>query len=104
MEIINLTPHPINLIGWGEIQPQGLARVSSEVAPVAEINGIPITYKWLGEVTGLPPRTCGVRYIVSLMVAQALPDRDDLLVPGEVVRDDIGRVIGCQSLATLREP
>jgi len=39
-----------------------------------------------------------VYYIVSQLVKSALPDRDDLLVPAEVVRDETGRIVGCRSL------
>ena len=40
----------------------------------------------------------GVFYIVSQLVKNALPDRTDLLVPAEVVRDGNGNIIGCKSL------
>jgi hypothetical protein len=39
-----------------------------------------------------------VYYIVSAMVRAALPDRKDLLVPSQQVRDDAGRVVGCKTL------
>lgn len=39
-----------------------------------------------------------IYYIVSQLVKSALPDREDLLVPAEVVRDEQGHIIGCRSL------
>ena len=39
-----------------------------------------------------------VYYIVSQIVKSALPNRADLLVPAEVVRDNAGNIIGCKSL------
>ena len=37
-----------------------------------------------------------VFYIVSQMVKNALPERKDLLVPAEIVRDNDGRIVGCK--------
>lgn len=39
-----------------------------------------------------------VYYIVSQIVKSALPERHDLLVPAEVVRDEMGNILGCKSL------
>jgi hypothetical protein len=40
-------------------------------------------------------------YIVSRVVAEAARDRDDLVVPDNVIRDDQGRVIACRALARV---
>jgi hypothetical protein len=37
-------------------------------------------------------------FIVSQLIKSALPDRTDLLVPAEVVRNSSGMIIGCRSL------
>jgi len=48
-------------------------------------------------VTGeFPDPKEGWLFIVSCRVAAVLKDRDDLLVPFGMVRDDSGAVIGCQ--------
>ena len=42
--------------------------------------------------------SCETFYIVSQLVKSALPNRSDLLVPAEMVRDEKGAIIGCKSL------
>jgi hypothetical protein len=48
----------------------------------------------------LEPEWSGIEtyYVVSQLVKSALPNRVDLLVPAEVVRNSDGNVIGCRSL------
>lgn len=50
-----------------------------------------------GDVEGLPDENeeLGVEYIVSSMVLEAEPYREDLLVPDGVVRDADGQVEYC---------
>ena len=36
-----------------------------------------------------------------VLVASACPDRSDLLVPGPLVRDSEGKVIGCRGLSII---
>lgn len=101
--ILNLTPHCINVVdsegkALASFPSAGLARISSTTEVVGEINGLPLTKTLFGEVEGLPEEKEGVFYIVSAMIKSTLPNRRDLLVPGLQVRDDQGRVIGCQSL------
>lgn len=103
MKLINKTLHCINFIDDnGEvertIEPDGIpARVMSTSVVVAEINGIKIEETQFGEIEGLPEEE-GVYYIVSRIVATAA-SRKDLLVPGQQVRDEDGRVVGCRSLS-----
>lgn len=105
MEIINKTPHKINFVTEdGEvektIEPDAIpARVGSTSVIVGEIDGIKIEETQFGEVEGLPPEKEGVYYIVSRIVANAASSRTDLLVPGQQVRDEEGRIIGCRSLS-----
>jgi len=49
----------------------------------------------------LPDKQEGVLYIVSRITAEALPNRDDLLMVDGTVRDDDGRIIGCTGFAQL---
>lgn len=35
-------------------------------------------------------------YIVSRIVKQSVPDRDDVVVPDDLIRDDNGNIIGCR--------
>lgn len=101
--IKNFTPHCINVVdtegkALASFPSEGIARVSSATEVVGELNGLPLTKTKFGEVEGLPEEKEGVFYIVSAMIKSTLPNRHDLLVPGLQVRDDQGRVIGCQSL------
>lgn len=97
-ELINLTPHTINVIGVGEIPASGLvARVSMKTEPDAVIAGFPTSYTEYGEVENLPEIE-GVSFVVSKMIRDACPDRADLFYPAELVRDNEGNIIGCKSL------
>lgn len=110
-KLINATPHPISIYSGGEtplvLSPSGtVARVVLRTfdGPVLMVRGHDIDVvdvrRTGGEVSGLPEPLDGGFVVVSRMVAEALPDRVDLLVPHELVRDE-GRVVGCQSLARL---
>jgi len=71
--------------------------------PVQGLNtnsdGIPITENSYGEVENLPSLQKDTIYVVSMMVANACPDRNDLYIVNETVRDERGRIIGAKSLA-----
>jgi len=58
---------------------------------------IPTVKTSYGEVTGLPEPVEGVIYVVSGMVASASP-REDVMSPGDLVRDENGRIVGCWGL------
>ncbi len=103
--IINTTPHPIQILDDNnvcvKVFPKGefTIRLSSSTVDAGfEVEGIKVTTTKYGEVTGLPEYHPFVYYIVSAMVKSALPNRTDLLVPAEQVRDSNGLIIGCRSL------
>ena len=104
MRVVNMTPHPVNILNDRDeeiktIPASGdLIRLRANVVRSGEINGIPLSRTVFGAAQGLPERADGVYYIVSQLVKSALPDRDDLLVPAEVVRNSDGHIIGCRSL------
>jgi len=103
-KIINMTPHPINIVdGDGKllrtIETSGdLIRLKSETVRRGELDGIATSETVFGNPEGLPPFNDGVFYVVSQLVKASCKGRNDLLVPAEVMRDDKGRIIGCQSL------
>ena len=114
--IINMTPHAVRVISDNEnvadrvFMPSGKSiRLESQTYKVGEIDGVPLTRTQYGNPIivsdGISEElyfeTPGVYYIVSAMVAQALPHRKDLLVPAEQVRDSDGKIIGCRSLGTI---
>ena len=48
----------------------------------------------------MPPAVDGTMYIVSQLVQSAYPDRHDLIVPADVVRDGMtGAIVGCRTFA-----
>jgi hypothetical protein len=105
MNLINLTPHAVNICGV-TIQPSGVvARVAerSDVVNEVDVGGIriPIVRRTFGDVTGLPPSQADTMYIVSALVAQAAgaAGRDDVVSPADFIRDEGGRVIGANALA-----
>jgi len=67
-KLVNLTPHEIKIVGED------------------------------GDVEGLPEPQSNTVYIVSTLVAQAVPHRDDIIAPDTspqgVVRDSEGKIIG----------
>lgn len=113
---INLTPHDINLTVSGTqrtIRATGCIARAKETHEVTEhIDGIPILSCHYGkvqvigiksgEIKDMPKETQGAYYIVSNIAAHMFPpERNDILVPGDPIRDDKGKIIGCQGLCRL---
>ena len=104
--IKNLTHHPITIFKNNSVycsfEPEGIVpRCQEERFQIGEIDGIPIMATRFGTVYNLPDKEEGVFLIVSPIVANALPDRDDLLVPDLLVRDNQGQIIGAEALARI---
>lgn len=115
MAITNMTPHAIHVHGTNDIvefPPSGSTiRLKTETAFVKWVEpydaGIAITTTKYGEPvvidangneSQLRPEIEGDYLIVSQLVKSALPERKDLLVPAELIRDESGRIVGCKSL------
>lgn len=96
MKFINLTPHVIHeVVTEQDFAPSGtIARVESETVEIDNLDGIVINSVTFGTVD-LPEQIKDTMYIVSGMVLSAISDRDDVVAPGELVRDDSGRPVGC---------
>lgn len=63
---------------------------------------VPLTESKIARTEGeLPPPEPDTLRVVSRIVAEAHPDRDDLVFPDDLVRDETGQVIGCRSLSRL---
>lgn len=108
MKIVNLTPHPLNMMVNDQeliIESSGQARASTSRQQIdqIELNGltIPINTTTFGDVEGLPEPQEGTVYVVSMLVAQALPNRKDLLIVDDTVRDAQGRIVGAKAFAKL---
>lgn len=105
MSLVNMTPHPINIVDAENqivkvIPASGnLIRLSASTVDAGlTVDDIPVSKTVFGNPEGLPEYQLGTFYIVSQLVKSALPSREDLLVPAEVVRDTQGNIIGCRSL------
>lgn len=115
MKLVNKNPHPFNLYKDGELvlsldKADKPARVDTKQVKINDIivdnvnSSLPlkvdINSTKFGEIKDLPALQDGVLYIVSRIVASA-SDRDDLVIPNDLVRDDDGQVIGCRALAKV---
>jgi hypothetical protein len=103
VKFVNLTPHDINIVtdnGIVTIPRSGkVARCNTISSLGGRIDGIPLYATRYGDVIDLPPMTQEkILYIVSAMVKQKEYTRNDLVSPGELVRDEKGNVIGCKGL------
>lgn len=110
MRIINLTPHAIGLAVGDEvvtIPASGtVARVSVTVSPAGEIETdygrVPLVRLTYGDPVGLPEPEDGVVYVVSKVVADALPDRHDLVYPDtspeSAIRNEAGQIVAVRRM------
>lgn len=103
--LVNATPHPLNIVQRDgvtlTVAPSGICpRCTSTEVIDGAIGLIDISRQTLGEVEGLPEAIPGAFFIVSRLVASAA-NRPDLLVPGSLIRDDQGKVIGCKGLSRI---
>lgn len=71
------------------------ARVTFKQKVDGMVDGILIYWSSPDEIVNLPEPKPGTYYIVSKMVAQAWPAREDLIFPGTLVRDADDHVVGC---------
>jgi len=104
MEFVNLTKHEIvvhSQRGRMVLVPSGVeARVETENILVEFPTGttVDIFTQRVGEVEFLPEPKEGVGWVVSTQVRLAVPNRGDVFSPGELIRDEKGRPIGCMGL------
>ena len=109
MKIINCTPHDVNIITESEniTFPRSgiIPRLTEQQVKINSVNSngieIDIMQKSFSEVEGLPEPKENTIYIVSALVAGAVKNRDDLVIPNDTVRDDQGRIVGCKNLAKI---
>lgn len=125
MELINLTPHDINILGnndqvlvkypaSGKVARCLLETEDSGTITAVSVTGqkveIPVNQHFYGEVylvengeiMGFQEPKYGTGYIVSKIVAEAFRGyRDDIYIVDETVKDAEGRILGCRGLAVL---
>ena len=127
-KIVNLTPHLFNLIDKNDKVILELpacetpARASEQREQIDMITydisyqrkkmdahddenyvtmDIPVNKVIYGNVENLPAPEKDTIYIVSRIVAEACPNRNDLYIPNNLVRDEKGRIIGCRALTQI---
>jgi len=102
--LINKTPHSVVICDaeghtLRVIEPDGHPiRLKAETVRAGEVDGVPMSRTVFGEPENLPEPEKGTFFIVSQLVKKVCPGRRDLLVPAEVLRDEKGVILGCQSL------
>jgi hypothetical protein len=106
MKVMNCTPHPIDI--WDAEGTRILRTIprSGTISRLRETNDrigtadgdIPLCTVHYGEAYNLPERREDTLLIVSVLVKSALPERDDLVVPVDLVRDEEGHIVGCRAL------
>lgn len=112
MNIVNLTPHALNFMPQGPDGPVVTIPPSGQVArcvvnrvqvDTVIVNGItvPVNQTRFGEVSNLPDPRPNTIYVVSALVAKAVPDRQDVFIVDDAVRDDQGCIIGARALAHI---
>lgn len=107
--IINKTPHSINFYYGDKIytfkSDESPCRITSTEEDGSCIKcghwqdfiELPIKKIKYGKTENLPEQNNWAYYIVSSIVKANNPDRKDLIVPNDFVRDDKGNIIGCKS-------
>lgn len=108
-EVVNKTPHALSVYDMEKenviatIPSSGMVRVSETVEIVSDGDGeVPLVkiVRDPNRLEGLPEEVHGRYIVVSDIAYQAAKPlgRKDLLRAGVAVRDDAGRIIGCQGL------
>lgn len=112
-KIVNLTHHDVRIITHkGEeflFKKTGLSvRCNIDMIKTDPINGIPCKFKDIYNVEStLPPREEGTLYLVSSMVLDSNPERDDLISPDtsrhSSIKDKKGKVIAARGFQRIRK-
>ncbi len=109
MNIINLTPHSLTLVGEngtltvpasGSIARLTVTRTALDSIVIDGVS-LPINLPVMGEIVGLPPMETGIILVVSALVAGAA-NRADVMSPGNLLRDGVGNVIGAEGLCAYQ--
>lgn len=102
LTVVNLTPHTVNLLISGDRirLPRGgkIPRIEETMKHDGDIDGVSVYTIEYGAVTNAPPIIPGTIYIVSKMIVEALPGRNDLFFPIMLERDGQGNVHAARGL------
>jgi hypothetical protein len=111
MEFINLTPHMITLVqkvGSNKNKISNFKKCEGEYARIVSsrvwhkpIDGMGVYHVIKDSVIGLPEPKKNVIYLTSKRVMEAAR-RDDVLAPGDLIRNKQGIIVGCKSFMTYK--
>ena len=107
MKLYNATPHEVTLraVDGSLIRlpaAEAPARVHLERLDRGVVCGVKIVVPVVVGVNNLPARRDDTLIVVSKIVADALPERQDLVVPDLIEYDESGAVVAAGALARLR--
>ena len=112
----NCTPHEITMLDEeGDTiltldKSETPVRVSSSFTEVGKVTVMdsnehrrtfPVSVATFGATEGLPTPEDDTLHVVARIVAEANPNRTDLLIVNDTVRDNNGNIIGCKGFARL---
>ncbi len=105
MKYSNFAPHDVNLLNsegsiFRTFPTEGNARIEEKIIASQLLSGLRTVQVEFGKVKNLPQPEENTLYIVSSMVFNALPNRKDLCVPFDFVRNAKKQIIGCRALRT----
>lgn len=121
LTIFNLTPHEVVIdLGDGEVlrfpgasrvprlvlgdgESRSLSVRQAHASAVASAVPLVVGETLLGVEPPLPQPRDGVLLLTSRVVAEHHPERDDLVWPDDLIRDEAGRVIAARRLACLAQ-
>ena len=108
MLILNYTPHKVSIrkadMTFLDLDPEPVpARRAVKNVVLGTVDGIVVSSQVFGSVENLPEPKEGVLLLVSLIVAQAHPERRDLVTPGTAIRNPDGTQSGCIGLSQVPE-
>lgn len=103
--IVNLTPHIINVLVDDQqviVEKRGKPpRVEESLKYAGQHDGVHIYEVTYGPCTSLPPIEQNTLYIVSRMIVDAMPGRNDLVFPLMLERDTSGNITVARALGRI---
>jgi len=105
IKFVNMTPHVINVIkpnSEKKIEPSGdTIRLVEDWNKINRLGGIDVLICYYSSEVELPPILDDTYYIVSAMIANAFPEREDFLIVAKTIRDENGHIAGCKAFARI---
>lgn len=107
MKIKNLTPHTLNVfdVAGNEhtIPSDGVARAEETRIKLTQIGDFAVDTVMYGNAIGLPELEEGTIIVVSALTAQSpeCKSRQDVYIPGPLLRDENGKIVGCVGLSKI---